>query len=200
MTTNIDTEIEAIRAVLSALEPLDAVARESVLDYVFKRLNIQQTAPTQPQTSAPQVTDTLPQRIVQPSTVQPVHIKDFKEEKQPRTAIEMAALVAFYLENLAPEDKRKDTVGTDDLDTYFKIAEFKLPAQQRYTLVNARNAGYFDSAGTGEYKLNAVGHNLVVHSMPRKGNEGTPGRKRASKKKKAQKLPAKKSTTKKKTK
>ena len=31
MVNNVDNEIEAIRAVLSALEPLDAAARESVL-------------------------------------------------------------------------------------------------------------------------------------------------------------------------
>ena len=35
------------------------------------------------------------------------------------------------------------------------------------TLPNAKSAGYFDAVGNGEYKLNAVGHNLVVHSMPR---------------------------------
>jgi hypothetical protein len=42
-----------------------------------------------------------------------------------------------------------------------------LPEQIRVTLPNAKAAGYFDAAGEGEYKLNAVGHNLVVHSMPR---------------------------------
>lgn len=170
MANNIDSEIEAIRAVLSALEPLDAAARESVLDYVCKRLNIQHAAAlpptTTPQINPPSTSVTL----AQPPASQKVHIKDFKEEKQPRTGIEMAALAAYYLENLAPEGERKDSVGPEDLDTYFKIAEFKLPAQQRFTLVNARNAGYFDLVGGGKYKLNAVGHSLVVHSMPRKGN------------------------------
>ena len=41
MANNVDGEIEAIRAVLSALEPLYAAARESVLDYVCKRLTNQ---------------------------------------------------------------------------------------------------------------------------------------------------------------
>jgi hypothetical protein len=35
-------------------------------------------------------------------------------------------------------------------------------------LVDARGAGYFDSAGRGKYKLNPVGHNLVVHKLPKK--------------------------------
>jgi hypothetical protein len=84
----------------------------------------------------------------------------------------MAALVAYYLGNLAPEGQQKATVNTQDIETYFKIAKFPLPEQIRVTLQNARNAGYLDPAGEGAYKLNAVGHNLVVHSMPRGASSG----------------------------
>ena len=199
MTSNVDSEIEAIHVVLNALEPLDAAARASVLDYVLKRLNIHGAATTP---SAAPLISTPPTppapTSVQPAVYQQLHIKDFKEQKQPRSAIEMAAIVAYYLENHAPEVDRKNSVDTEDLDTYFKIAGFKLPAQQRFTLVNARNAGYFDSAGSGEYRFNAVGHNLVVHSMPRKGNEGATPRKRTVKKKSSKKTTKK--TSKKKTK
>ena len=79
----------------------------------------------------------------------------------------MAALVAYYLSNVAPEQDQKKTVNQKDIETYFKMAEFPLPNQIRVTLPNAKAAGYFDAVGEGEYKLNAVGHNLVVHSMPR---------------------------------
>jgi len=198
MTTKVDSEIEAIRVVLNALEPLDAAARGSVFDYVSKRLNIQQTATTPP--AGPSNSTHPTPTPAHPAVSHQVHIKDFKEQKQPRSAIEMAAIVAYYLENLAAESARKNSVGTGDLDTYFKIAGFKLPAHQRYTLVNARNAGYFDSVGSGEYKLNAVGHNLVVHSMPRKGNDGATPQKRTTKKKSNKKATKKKKTSKKKTK
>lgn len=199
MTSNVDSEIEAIQVVLNALEPLDAAARGSVLDYVLKRLNIQRAVTTPPAAPLISTPPTSPAPTPVQSTVsQQLHIKDFKEQKQPRSAIEMAAIVAYYLENHAPEADRKNSVDTDDLDTYFKIAGFKLPAQQRFTLVNAKNAGYFDSAGSGEYKLNAVGHNLVVHSMPPKGNEGATPRKRTAKKKSSKKTTEK--TSKKKTK
>ncbi len=199
MATHVDSEIEAIRIVLNALEPLDSVVRESVLDYVFKRLGILRgsaspAVPLQQQAPVP----TQPKTVVSSPANPQQHIKDFKEEKQPRSAIEMAAIVAYYIGNLAPEAERKQSVGTTDLDTYFKIAEFKLPAQQKFTLINAKNAGYFDSAGGGEYKLNAVGHNLVVHSMPRKGNDGGVTRKRSTKKKTAKKATPKKKSTKKK--
>jgi hypothetical protein len=95
------------------------------------------------------------------------HIKEFKEQKNPRYAIEMAAVVAYYLQDLAPPKERKDTISTRDVETYFKIAEFKLPTKPQFTLPNAKAAGYFDAVGNGEYKLNAVGHNLVAHSLPR---------------------------------
>jgi len=64
------------------------------------------------------------------------------------------------------------------VETYFKIASFPLPQQLRMTLPNAKNAGYFDLAGDGEYKLNAVGHNLVAHSMPRGASKASGATKR----------------------
>ncbi len=102
----------------------------------------------------------------------------------------MAAIVAYYLMNIAPHDKRKETINQKDIVTQFKIASFPLPRQVRVTLQNAKNAGYFDLVGDGEYKLNAVGHNLVAHSMPRgasktviprKRSRGTSGRRAKSK-------------------
>ena len=86
----------------------------------------------------------------------------------------LALIVAYYLSNLAPEAGRKKTVDQKDMETYFKIAKFVLPKQIRATLPNAKAAGYFDSAGDGKYKLNAVGYNLVAHSMPR--GKDTPGK------------------------
>jgi hypothetical protein len=35
-------------------------------------------------------------------------------------------------------------------------------------LPDAKGSGYFDSAARGEYKLNAVGYNLIAHSLPAK--------------------------------
>lgn len=173
MSESIDQEVEAIKAVLTALAPLSEKARASVLDYVVKRLSVQPLLANPQQGLA--VGDTPASRLVHqgaPGTG-PVHIKTFKEGKRPRSANEMAALVAYYLANLAPPGEKKATLNQQDIETFFKIAGFPLPKQVRVTLQNAKNAGYFDLVGDGQYKLNAVGHNLVVHSMPRgKGAEG----------------------------
>jgi hypothetical protein len=83
----------------------------------------------------------------------------------------MATLVAFYVSELAPASERSATITKADVERYFKTAGFRLPADAAFTLVNAKNAGYLDNAGSGQYKLNPVGYNLVAHRM---GERETP--------------------------
>lgn len=183
---HIDKEIEAIRVVLHALEPLSGDVRASVLRYVLQRLQIvlapaaQTSVPTASTTISPAVGGTA-ETGGERQTL-PAHIKDLKDQKNPRSANEMAALVAYYLANAAPKTDRKDRITTKDIETYFKIAEFPLPEKTQFTLINAKAAGYLDAVGNGEYKLNAVGHNLVVHSMPRSAEGKITSRRKPAKK------------------
>lgn len=97
----------------------------------------------------------------------PRDIRSLKEQKQPSNSFEMSCLVAYYLESLAPQAERKAEIATADLEKYFRQAEYPLPKKIGQVLIDAKAAGYFDSAARGTYKLNAVGHNLVVHKLPR---------------------------------
>jgi len=169
MAEPVDHEIEAIKVMLAALAPLSEKARASVLDYVTRRLDLAPPATPIPGVGAGL---TLPAPAPAGAAASTIHIEEFKEQKHPRSANEMAAVVAFYLMNLAPQDQRKNTINQRDIETQFKIASFPLPQHVRATLPNAKNAGYFDLVGDGEYKLNAVGHNLVAHSMPRGASMG----------------------------
>lgn len=193
MADELDQEIDAIRAVLSALEPLSPDVRISVLGYVVSRLGINlerggaSTAiPLPSSTYEPSPRDSLTPRKSF------VHIKDLKEEKKPRSNNEMAALVAYFLAHEAPANERKETINQQDIETYFRIAEYPLPEKPQFTLPNAKAAGYLDLAGGGEYRLNPVGHNLVKHSLPRDGSSSTTTRKRRAKKKSVKKKSAKK--------
>lgn len=186
MSTDVDKEIGAIGTLLKALEPLEPKARQSVLDYVIRRLDI--SLPTTQVGTLPPDTSLLPpgeQPVIIREPTGQVHIKDLVRDKKPRSAIEMATLVAFYLSQKAPQNERKQTVNNKDIETYFKIAEFKLPSQPKFTLPNTKGAGYLDAVGDGEYKLNPVGYNLVVHSMPKTSEQSVrkPQRKKPSKKK-----------------
>lgn len=169
MSNAINQEVEAIRTLLTALEPLESKSRQAVLDYVMHRLDISFPAPS---LIKPNVSETPPSPFPEPQQTPPqepghIHIKDLKDQKKPRSSNEMAALVAYYLLYKAKPNERKQTITTKDIETYFRIAEFKGPTKPQFTLPNAKAAGYLDAAGSGKYKLNPVGYNLVVHSMPR---------------------------------
>ena len=144
--SEVDKEIEAIKMVLSALEPLSPNARQSVLEYVLKRLQIAGASVIS--AAAGPAGATLPRVVAhrEPEATgqthesgDAVHIKQLKEQKKPRSANEMAALAAYYMANVAAE--KKGTVNSKDIETQFKIAEFPLPEHVRMTLPNAKNAG-----------------------------------------------------------
>lgn len=164
-----DRELEAIRTVVDALEPLEDHERSRVLEYVLKRL---QMATVRAPITSPAPSHAAGGPTLRAST----DIRSLKEEKQPRSANEMAALVAYYLSELAPPGERSETVNAEILRRHFKMAGFRLPSQPRYTLPNAAAAGYLENAGRGEYRLNPVGYNLVVHGLPKDGGGGTAGR------------------------
>jgi hypothetical protein len=170
-----DPELHAMQQVIKALESLDSDARTRVLAYVFQRLGLtlaaQNMIPIPPEGQPPAtVMASLPGPLSPGALI--ADIRSLKESKQPKSDNQMAALVAYYLKEAAPVNDRKDTISQEDIERYFKQAGFPLPKRLNMTLLNAKNAGYFDSAGVGLYKLNPVGHNLVAHGMPSPSGDG----------------------------
>jgi hypothetical protein len=184
MAEKIDQEINAIRTILTTLESLEDDIRKNVVEYVLKRLNYfsdekirfhNQTDASLSNSSTKETTATSNRNEGA------MHIKQFKESKLPKSSIEMAAIVAYYLQYLAEENKRKDRIGSSDLETWFRIADFPLPTGDiRFSLTNGAKSGYFDSAGSGQYKLNAVGYNLVKHNLPRTAGKSEQNRSKPS--------------------
>ena len=125
----------------------------------------------------------------------PKDIRSLKEEKNPSSAREMACIVAYYLEHLAPIAERKTSISTEDITKYFKQAGFPLPSAIPQLLKDSKTAGYFDSGDRGSYKLNPVGYNLVVHSLPKSGS-GPATRNRSAGSSRAKAKPAKKKAAK----
>ena len=162
-----DKELEAMSAIIGLLVPLDEGGRSRVLEYVLKRLQMatvhapvavaeESAAPSSGIGTSPRLMD----------------IRSLTAEKQPRSANEMVALVAYYLSELAAPSERSDTVNADSIRRYFKMAGFPLPSVLRSVLPNASAAGYLENVSRGEYRLNPVGYNLVVHGLPRSGSPG----------------------------
>jgi hypothetical protein len=182
-----DPEITAINTLMDVLSELTSDAKSRVLSYIFGRLGVTQEglAPNEirpmksPGVSAP-VTD----------------IRSFANEKKPLTAIDRTAVVAFYLSEVAPEQESRRSIGQEEVVRYFKQAGFPLPGSPSMALVHAKNAGFFELEGPGQYRLNAVGYNLVAHRMPKEGSDKAPQRRprpnglRPTPKKKMKALPA----------
>jgi hypothetical protein len=173
-----DRELDAIGTILRALDGLDGDSIQRVLDYVFGRLSISRQSGVASSLSATVVPSAPVLTEFRHSKMQP-SIRDLKEEKQPESANQMAALVAYYLSEIAPDSERKTSINASDLERYFKQAGFKLPKAIPQALPNAAAAGYFDPTGSGLYQLNPVGYNLVVHGLPRGSGEGSKPRKRS---------------------
>lgn len=171
---NVVDELAAIKAVAEALEPLSDAGRRHVIGYVADLLGIA-GAPAA-SVSAPSFEPSLPPeptaRADSPTSgVTPLDIRSLKEQKQPRSANEMAALVAYYVSELLPPDEQRAIVTSADIEKYFKQANYRLPSRVAQTLPDAARAGYFDAVDRGQYKLNPVGYNLVAHGLPSKGAE-----------------------------
>jgi len=156
--TSEDAELKAINAIVTALSPLKEEQRLRALEYVLRRFNaVALQAP--PVAAAPQAFQPTslapPATFVSGAPATMTDIRTLKETKQPKSANEMAALVAFYLSEVAPLGERKLEIDKTDVEHYFKLASFKLTAKAGQTLVNAKNAGYLDAgSGPGQYKGN----------------------------------------------
>ncbi len=165
-----DKELEAIKNIVNSLEALDSNAKERVLFYVLKRLGMTESLLTKEMPFSEEkneIRSTV--ESLEISTEKTINdIRSLKENKKPKSAIEMAVLVAYYLTEMAPKNERKNTIKSEDITKYFKQAGFQLPTGNPvYALRNAKNSGYLDFTGkTGTYKLNPVGYNLVAFKLP----------------------------------
>lgn len=167
---NIVDELAAIKAVVEALQPLGDGARRHVMAYVAEALGIRATSAAIGDPGRQPAPTTSGLAVAASEAVMPasatVDIRNLKEQKQPRTATEMASVVAYYLSELSPLEDRRAVVTAADIERYFKQANFRLPGRIAQTLPDAARAGYFDTTGRGQYKLNPVGYNLVAHGLP----------------------------------
>lgn len=155
-------ELEAIRTIVSTLEPLDRDTRQRVLLFSLNQLGIRKVAVPE----IPVVSGRRAARVGKESV--PQSIRRLKRAKSPRYATHMAAVVAYYLSELAPSEERKQAIGHEDVRTYFKKAGFPMPKSPTDVLIHAAQSGYFDYLGDEHYKLTEAGRNLVMNELPPK--------------------------------
>ena len=99
-------------------------------------------------------------------------IRVFFKEKSPRNQMEAAAVVAFYLQYVENEAlSKREAIDVGILKDEFRKADYHLPKVPNQVLIDAKKAGYFDAVGTGQYRLNSVGYNLVKFALGKVGKE-----------------------------
>ena len=165
---------QAIDQIIGALEPLDENSRQTVLMAVTSHLGLSSTVQQEVSLSnaenkqpASAAKTESPASSIPQKPIPKVDIRSLKEDKQPDSANQMACLVGYYLQELAPEGEQQDTFSPSDADKYFKQAGYPLPSDIGQVLRDSKKAGYLESVSRGTYKLNAVGYNLVAHRLPK---------------------------------
>jgi|SRR5579875_634121 len=163
-------DLEAVRAVTSALEGFESSDQERIIRWAREKLGLPGAAPSSP------VAPAVLQSSAEPG-VSPAHpggskgpardLKTFINEKAPKRDVHFAAAVAYYYRFEAPEPQRKLEINWQDLQEACRLANrrrLKVPLQ---TLRNAHMLGLLDK-GTqrGYFALNAVGENLVAMTLP----------------------------------
>lgn len=174
MTKPID-DLDAVREISATLESVDEAARERVLRWVRERLDMPTAGAIIPQ--APMFTGHAPAPTHGAGTAS--DIKSFVAQKDPKTDTHMAAVAAYFYRFVAPLAERKETFGAKDLTDACRKAERRRPTRPSQTMVNAYAGGLFDKEGSGVYRLNSVGENLVAMVLPGTDAAGSAGTKKA---------------------
>lgn len=191
------THFDAAKIIVETLQGLDKTSQTLAMRFAAETLGLPSSPVTQSH-ATPVATAATPTSLPNSSgTPHSMDIKQFTATKAPKSDLQFAAVVAYFYRFEAPEAQRRDTVDADSLLEAARLAGRKRPSNPRFTLNNAKNAGYLDAATTGKYRINSVGENLVAMALPGNGSEGTPvrstGKKKPGKKKTARK-PAKTKT------
>jgi len=110
-------------------------------------------------------------------------IKSFTAMKAPKSDQQFAAVVAYFYQFEAPMDQRLDAIDVETMKVAARHAARAQAPKWNYTLTNAKNAGYLNSAGDGKYTLSPVGENLVAITLPSNASAPVSTNKKRSQKK-----------------
>ncbi len=183
------SHFDAAKAVVDALSKLDKPSQALAMRFAAETLGLQPTAhSSQPLGPAPQVLSPPPGGG---GATHSTDIKQFTVAKAPKTDQQFAAVVAYFYRFEAQESERKETIDKDTLKEAVRlVGGRRQPRDASATLNNAKNSGYLDSVGSGQFRINSVGENLVAMALPGSDAQNStrkraPGKKKSAKKKAA---------------
>ena len=166
---------DAAKTIVEALKGLDKPSQALAIRFASESLGLSGVAPSGAGT---------PSQMFQPEIRGATHstdIKQFTAAKAPKSDQQFAAVAAYFYRFEASESARKDAIDANTLREAARLAGRRQAKNWAFTLTNAKNSGYLDSAGSGQYRINSVGENLVAIALPGDVSETAP--KRSSKRK-----------------
>lgn len=173
--------LDAAQKIVAELTGMAPEHQALALKFATETLGVPFLAPPQ----SPANPSALPTHAPTPppsGTAPYADIKAFTALKAPKSDQQFAAVVAYFYQFEAPLDSRKEIIDVQTMKDAARLAGRKQAPQWRFTLQNAKNAGYLNSAGDGKFKLSPVGENLVAITLPGNGTTGTGASKPAKKK------------------
>lgn len=181
------SHFDAAKKIVESLQGLDKVSQALAMRFAAETLGLQFSSTSH----TPMVTIPPAQSAMLTSdTPHSVDIKQFTAVKAPKSDQQFAAAVAYFYRFEAPEPQRRESIDADFLLEAARLAGRKRPS--RFTLNNAKNAGYLDVTSAGKYRINSVGENLVAMALPGTASESSFGNSKKNKyKKKTSSKPAK---------
>ncbi len=188
------SHFDAAKVIVETLQGLDKTSQVLAMRFAAETLGLQSASVTQTPAAPVFPASTPPSPPGSGGATHSTDIKQFTAAKAPRSDQQFAAVVAYFYRFEAPEAQRKDTIDAESLLEAARLAGRKRPGNPRFTLNNAKNAGYLDVATTGKYRINSVGENLVAMALPGISSETSPARSASKKnigKKKAARKTAK---------
>lgn len=170
-------EFDAAKIIVETLKKLERPQQERAIRFASETLGLKSSQQVEPRPAATSHGATPPL----PLTGHATDIKQFTALKSPKSDQQFAAVAAYFYQFEAQPSERRETINAEVLANAARLVNRKRPT--RHALNNAKNSGYFDSVGAGEFKINTVGENLVAITLP--GNAGEGGRKAKKVKKKS---------------
>jgi hypothetical protein len=186
--STVDNEFDAAKIIVETLTGLDRSQQERALRFASETLGLKVAEVV---ASPVRQGELAAELLISREPARVVDIKQFTDAKAPQSDQQFAAVVAYYYQFEAPPQERHETIDAELLGEAARLATRRRPS--RHALGNAKKAGYLDSAGHGEFRLNTVGENLVAITLPGKSTgSGPKGGGRSNRKGAARKGSAKK--------
>jgi hypothetical protein len=186
---------DAAKTIVDALNELDKPSQALAIKFAAETLGLQLAPQSQQSQTPPSQVSSGTTPVGSSGATHSTDIKQFTAAKAPKTDQQFAAVVAYFYRFEAPESERKEAIDRETLTEAARLAGRRRPRDATFTLNNAKNSGYLDSVGSGQFRINSVGENLVAMALP-SDNADDSTAKRTRKKKAENKKETKKSSKK----